>query len=659
MRRALIIIVAVLAVLVAGIGAFFVFFPKDLVVAELKKQVQTSTGRTLDIAGAVDLTIWPALGISATDVTLSNPAGFDGAPFLASEKLVFAVAPIPLLKGDIEVHRLILDRPAFTMIAKKDGAANWTFPEQPAADGQPQKLKSLRVDDMRIIDGTLTFIGADGVPLEATDIDAVVALKSLEEPAQIDGSCSYRGQQLNIGATVANPRATLEKGSTPVRITLNAPAVKGTLDGVMDTATGAISGKLETNGGSVRGLLAWLGSPLPPGPGFGAFDVKSDLAVLGPRYTFTKGAYKVDATTATGDLTVTVADNGRLAITGGLAIPTLDTNLYIPAPPAAAAGATGGVNTAAAWDAAPMDLAGLRAMDADLSLSVSDLRFQKMQFTGAQLALRLNNGVADAWLQRVALYGGSGTARLVVDGSGTAATLQSQIDVSGIEALPLLTAAIGFDKLEGKGRLKAVLAGQGRSQAEIMRTLGGTASFAFNDGAWRGVNLAQVARTVQGTISGTAVGSAAKTDFAELASTFAVQNGVAVTNDLRLLNPFVRLDGAGLIDIGAQTLNMRLSPRAVRSIEGQGGAANAQGIGVPFKASGPWSKPAFAPDLENLVQNEVQRALQRNNLGAIGSLITGQPSTVTPAPTTGAQKAEDPAATPAPINPLDLLRKKK
>lgn len=652
MRRVLIVIVAILALLAADIVSFFVFFPKDLAVAEMKKQVQAATGRTLEIAGAVDLTLWPALGISAADVTLSNPAGFDGAPLLASKKIVFAVAPLPLLKGDIEVHRLILDSPAFTLLAKKDGAANWVFPEQPAAQTAPQKLKSLSIEDMRIIDGKLTFIGADGVPLEATDIDAVVALTSLEEPAQIDGSCTYRGQQVNIGATVANPRATFEKGETPLRLTLNAPALRATLDGAMDTATGAITGKLESSGASARGLMAWLGSPLPPGPGFGAFDVKSDLAVLESRYTFSKGAYKLDSVAATGDLTVDVAENGRLAVSGGLAIPTLDTNLYLPAPPAAAAGAPGGVNTAAAWDATPMDLAGLRAMDADLSLSVSDLRFQKMQFTGAQLALRLTNGVADAWLQRVTLYGGTGTARLVLDGSGAAAKLQSQIDVSGIEALPLLSAAIGFDKIEGKGRLKAQFAGQGRSQAEIMRTLGGAASFAFNDGAWRGVNLAQVARTVQATISGAAVGEAAKTDFAELAATFRVQDGAAVTDDLRLLNPFVRLDGAGMIDIGAQTINMRLSPRAVRSIEGQGGTASAQGIGVPFKATGPWSKPAFAPDLGNVVQSEVQRALERNNLGALGGLISGQQKTATPA-------TEDPAATPAPINPLDLLRRKK
>lgn len=658
MRQFLIVLAALLALIVVGIGAFFFFFPKDLAIAEVKKQVQISTGRTLDIDGQVDLTIFPAVGFIANDVRLSNPQGFAGAPFLTAKKITFAVAVTPLFKGDIEVRRLILDQPVFTLIALKDGAANWVFPEQPPKPGEaPQKLKSLRLDDMRLIDGAMTFIGADGGdPLQVEDIDAVLDLKSLDQPAQLDGSARYRGQALDFGANIGNPRATLEKGATPVRFTVNAPAVKGALDGNMDTATGVITGRLETSGASARTLLDWLGSPLPAGPGFGAFEVKSDFMAKGPSYAFTKGAFKIDTVNAAGDVTVNVGETGRLAITGGLAIPLLDTNVYLPAPPAAAGaqGGGAGVNTAVAWDTKPMDLAGLRSMDADLQLAVSDLRFQKMQFTSAQLGLRLLNGIADARLSRIALYGGAGTARLVVDARDTAAKITTELDVTGVQALPLLTAAIGLDKIEGRGALKANLTGSGRSQADIMRTLSGTTSFTFNDGAWRGVNLAQVARTVQAAITGGTIGAAAKTDFAEFAAAFQVTNGIAVTNDMRLLNPFVRLEGAGAIDIGAQTINMRLSPRAVRSIEGQGATAASQGIGVPFKVSGPWSKPAFAPDLANVVQSQVQRALDRNNLGGLTNIISGG----------GQQKTNtDPAANPeqtvTPVNPLEQLLKRK
>jgi AsmA protein len=262
-----------------------------------------------------------------------------------------------------------------------------------------------------------------------------------------------------------------------------------------------------------------------------------------------------------------------------------------------------------------MDLAGLRAMDADLNLGVDDLRFQKMQFTKGQLRLRLANGVADAQLSRVSLYEGAGTARLVVGADGA---VRSEIDVADVKALPLLTAAIGFDKIEGRGRLKASLSGRGRSQADLMRVLAGSASFSFSDGAWRGVNLAQVARQVQAALAGETVGAAAKTDFAEFAADFTVANGVATTQNLRLLNPFVRLDGKGTLDIGAQTTDLRLAPRAVRSAEGQGGDALARGLGIPFRASGPWSGIKFRPD----GQVAVERALGGRSVGdALGGLV--------------------------------------
>ena len=63
-------------------------------------------------------------------------------------------------------------------------------------------------------------------------------------------------------------------------MTLDAAPLKARLDGAVDTATGAVTGKLETGGASIRRLLDWLGSPLPAGPNFAAFDVKADLNAL-------------------------------------------------------------------------------------------------------------------------------------------------------------------------------------------------------------------------------------------------------------------------------------------------------------------------------------------------------------------------------------------
>ena len=623
MKRVLLVIGSLAIIIAVSAAAFVMFFPKDLVITELKKQVQVATGRTLTIAGETHMTFWPALGISAGEVTLSNPAGFTGAPFLTAKQIVFAVSPLPLMHGGVEVKKLILDTPVVSLVARKAGPPNWTFPTTPPNANDNGKLKSLRIEDMRITDGKLTYHDDSAAPpLEVSAVNASVALDSLSQPATLKRDCVYRAEKLAFDTIVGTPRALLEQGASPLKFTLDGP-LKASLDGAVNTATGQVTGKLETSGASVRKLLAWLGSPLPPGAGFGAFDVKADVAALMPNVAFTRGVYRLDAIAATGDVAIHIGDKGRLAANGALAIPTLDVNPYIAAPTANAAAAQG-VNSATAWDAKPMDLTGLRGGDADLALTVGDLRFQKMQFTSAALQLKLAAGVVDAALSRVSLYGGAGSGRLTLDASGAAAKIRTELDVADVQALPLLTAAIGFDKIEGRGKLKWILTGAGRSQAEIMRGLSGGANFTFNDGAWRGVNLAQIARTVQTVLTGASAG-AAKTDFAEFAADFTVAGGTAGTDNLRLLNPFVRLDGKGSIGIGAQTIDMRIAPRAVRAIEGQGGDAAAKGIGVPFRVSGPWSKPSFAPDLAGLAQSELTRALGGRTAGqALGDLIAGK-----------------------------------
>ena len=136
-----------------------------------------------------------------------------------------------------------------------------------------------------------------------------------------------------------------------------------------------------------------------------------------------------------------------------------------------------------------------------------------------------------------------------------------------------------------------------------------------------------MARTLQSFASGQAASSqGGATDFAELSATFAVADGVAATDNLRMLNPYVRLEGQGLINIGSQTIDMRLAPRAVNNAQGQGGDVSVAGLGVPFRVSGPWSRVSFRVALEEVVQNQLRDIINRqrgdgdNPLSRLGDL---------------------------------------
>jgi hypothetical protein len=64
----------------------------------------------------------------------------------------------------------------------------------------------------------------------------------------------------------------------------------------------------------------------------------------------------------------------------------------------------------------------------------------------------------------------------------------------------------------------------------------------------------------------------------------------------------VRLDGTGNIDIGAQTIDMKLEPHAVNAQHTQT-ASNV--LGVPFEIKGAWAHPSFTPVIGDLLRNQL------------------------------------------------------
>ena len=79
------------------------------------------------------------------------------------------------------------------------------------------------------------------------------------------------------------------------------------------------------------------------------------------------------------------------------------------------------------------------------------------------------------------------------------------------------------------------------------------------------------------------------------------------------------MSGEGTINLPARTLNLRVNPQIVASLEGQGGKTDLQGLGVPVVISGPWASPRIYPDIKGILENPVAAYEQLNKLG--GGLV--------------------------------------
>ena len=119
-----------------------------------------------------------------------------------------------------------------------------------------------------------------------------------------------------------------------------------------------------------------------------------------------------------------------------------------------------------------------------------------------------------------------------------------------VRALPVLRSLADFDKLDGRMQAKISVRSAGTSQRAIMSNMAGTAFIVFQDGAIRGLNVAQMIRSLtSGTLSGWQEGEEKATDLSQLSASFKIDKGQAQTTDLNLVGPLVKMTGAGTIDL--------------------------------------------------------------------------------------------------------------
>jgi AsmA protein len=178
------------------------------------------------------------------------------------------------------------------------------------------------------------------------------------------------------------------------------------------------------------------------------------------------------------------------------------------------------------------------------------------------------------------------------------------IDLDGARALPLLSDLAEFGALDGRLASKIDVRASGNSANAIISSLSGTADVRIQDGQILGINVAKMIRTLTArTLLGWEDNRTESTDLTELSARFQIQDGRAQTANLRLLGPLVRVSGSGTIDVNTKTMQFKLDPKLVASLEGQGGAADPLGFGVPVNVEGSWSDPRIYPDVAGILSD--------------------------------------------------------
>ncbi len=453
----------------------------------------------------------------------------------------------------------------------------------------------------------------------ASDLAALAEFAALEADAPLGQLGAFRSSGA-ISGPLLNPTLQFEELSLS----------QGLLDldytGAFSLAAGGqINGALDASSADLRALMEAFGVELAPGETLRSFRLSAAPTGSPDAIDLTELDFQLDDITATGSAGLDLT-GARPKVVAALTLPTLDLTPFMSSgePQQQSQPASEG------WSKDKLDLAGLKAVDADLDLKVGELTIDKIMLRDADFTAQLRNGVLSTDISRLTAFGGAWSGAFGVDASGATPRISMALDGSSIAMNDMLATFAGVSAVSGVGALKLNASAEGDSLDAIVRALDGSISTNLVDGALSGFDAAKLVRSasdIRAALAagdlGLAISPSAQTDFANFESVLTIENGVANVDVLNLLNPILALDGSGRIDLGAQSMDLSILTSIDKAATGNASAIQLNGIPVPIRLSGSWTSPSITPDTR-LLQQALTAELQGRAAEELTDRIGGQ-----------------------------------
>ena len=633
--KKLLVTLGILVLLAAGavIGAPFLV-PTDTIKSQLTTQVENATGRKLTVDGDLSLSLVPAVAVEMTDVHFANVSGSDVSDMVSLDELNVVLKVFPLFSGTIEISRFVLVEPKIHLEVDASGNPNWEMAGSEGGEANSDAdqntetgdggsgslpISELKLGDIRLDNGSLTFVDhAAGTEEKIEAINMQLSLDDISSPLKMLGSLDYKGETIELDLGLDNPNAILAGEQSPFKLGVESALVQlGFTGDLINQGSPSTAGTIDLSVPSIKKLASWLAEPLDfAGEGLEALTISGQLNSSAERVAFTNATISLDQIQGKGEVTAELGGSIPKVV-GRLDLDAVDLNPYMPPSDegsdadAQTASESGGDGETAApastdWSDDPIAVPALDALDLSFELTLNSLKVQELKLDRTVLALTMADNALNAQLKEFGLYEGSGQGALSVNVAGGRPAIEQRFTLTGLQALPFLTDAADFERLEGTATAEFGITTSGGTERELVQNLNGNGNVVFADGAISGINIAAMVRNASTAFLSAEANETRKTDFAELSGSFTIDNGILSNQDLNLLAPALRVAGSGTVDLPAKVVDYRIDPKAAATLEGQGSEADVNGLLVPVVVTGPFDDLSYKPDLSNVVDQAIQ-----------------------------------------------------
>lgn len=209
------------------------------------------------------------------------------------------------------------------------------------------------------------------------------------------------------------------------------------------------------------------------------------------------------------------------------------------------------------------------------------------------------------------LYQGSYLGDLSCNLTGSTPHFTTDMQLTDIQSEPLFHDLVAVSRLQlaGNTNLQMHLTTEGNSSALLLNHLNGQGQINFKNGLLKGVNIPSVINTGKSLLTGQKPSNETvpnQTDFGNITANFTINNGVVNNNDLALRAPDLQANGKGSVNLNKQFLDYQLMAQTVHN-------GKPDGTVIPLIISGPFANLTIRPELNALLQSQIQQQLDKHN----------------------------------------------
>lgn len=573
-----------------AVAVFFAVFSWDWFRGPLARYLSAKTGRQVVIEGHLQVhpfswQPWASIG----GVRIGNPQWLGGGKTDMANlgKTTVQVKLLPLLSGHVELPLVDIEHPSLALYADKTGRNNWTFGKGGGAGAKLPLIQHfvlnqgrIRIDDVQRklrFNGTVTTTeNAGTTSAQAFRLEGDGSLNAAPFTAHVTG-----GPLVHVQRDRPYPfDMDLHAGATHI-------VAHGSVTRPFDL--GHLQTTATVTGRDLADLYLLSGVVLPNTP---AYSLSGHVVRDESTYKVTDFSGRIGKSDLHGALTVEKVKDRRF-LKGNLRSHVLDiTDLGAifggpqagKAPAQEAAAARAQASTGHILPNATLDTRRIRSMDADVRYRAESMRATaRLPLRAVGLHLTLDHGLLRLNPVDFAMPHGVVRGRVRLDARG--ATPLSHVDfaVSNMRVEDILPKFQGSSPIDGALEARATLSGAGDTVHKAAASSNGRVTVAIPGGTMRkslaelmGVNVVPGLFELLGKDTKQTPLRCAVVDFN-------VSHGVMSVRRFVLDTGVVLTDGSGTINLGSETLNLKVQghtkkPRLVRVI-------------APFDVKGSLVKP--------------------------------------------------------------------